>query len=183
MRCLNRGSIRLWTTISIGLMAALWGIYSCTPNSSTSSGGQSGSGSTGNFDGTWLVGVAPAQSTMFQSVASTSGTTLNNTTVTITVTDVKGVPASPNATVFITCSNGAFGFRPGSSGYDYGQPITTDNRVLNNGRAFIDFYAGFLQGTASINATFQGSTGTASITILPTPTTPTPTPTTTKTAS
>ena len=178
MRCLNRGRNRFWTTISIGLvlMAALLGIYSCTPNSSTSSGAQSGSGSTGNFDGTWLVGVAPAQSTMFQSVASTSGTTLNNTTVTITVTDAKGIPAPPNATVFITCSNGAFGFRSSGGGDDYGQPITTDNRVLNNGRAYIDFYAGFLQGVASINATFQGSTGTASITILPTPT-----PTTTRT--
>jgi hypothetical protein len=177
MRCLNRGSIRPLTTISIGLvlMAALLGIYSCTPNSSTSSGGQSGSGGTGNFDGTWVVGVSPAQSTMFQSVASTSSdipATLSTTSVMITVTDTSGNPAPPNASVFITCSNGAFAFRSRStgSGYDYGQPITTDNRVLSNGRTFIDFFAGFSPGIASINATFQGSTKTATITISPTPT-------------
>jgi hypothetical protein len=151
------------------LMAALLGIYSCTPNSSSSSGGQSGSGGTGNFDGTWVVSVAPAQSTMNQSLASVSGTTLSNTTVMITVTDGSGTPAPQNATVFITCSNGAFGFRVGTSGLIYSQPITSENRVLSNGRTFIDFYAGFSPGTAAINATFQGSTGTATITILPTP--------------
>ena len=100
MRGLNRGSIRPLTTISIGLvlMAALLGIYSCTPNSSTSSGGQSGTGGTGNFEGNWVVGVAPAQSTMFQSVASTSSdipATLSTTSVMITVTEASGKPAPP----------------------------------------------------------------------------------------
>jgi hypothetical protein len=180
MRCLNRGRIRPLTTISIGLvlMAALLGIYSCSPNSSTTSGGQSGTGGTGNFDGSWKVGVSPAQSTMFQSVASTSAdipATLSTTSVTITVTDPSGKPAPPNSTVFITCSNGSFSFRSRASGggYDYGQPITTDNRILSGGRAFIDFFAGFSPGTASINASFQGSSGLATITISPTPT-PTP---------
>ena len=164
------------------LLAAVFGLAGCTPNSSTSSGTQSGTGGTGNFEGQWVVRVAPAQSTMFQSVASTSSdipATLSTTTVMITVTDSSGTPAPPNSTVFITCSNGAFSFRFRStgSGYDYGQPITTDNRVLSNGRTYIDFFAGFSPGTASINVTFQGSTGSATITISPTPT-----PTTTTTA-
>jgi len=189
MRCINRGKFHPLSFVSLGLvlMTTVLAIYACTPNSSTSSGGQSGTGGTGNFEGHWVVSVAPAQSTMFQSVASTSSdspATLSTTTVMITVTDPSGTPAPPNATVFITCSNGAFSFRFRStgSGYDYGQPITTDNRVLSNGRTYIDFFAGFSPGTASINATFQGSTGSATITISPTPTPTTTTPTTTTTA-
>jgi hypothetical protein len=177
MRCLNKGSIRPLSILStwLVLMAALSGLYSCTPNSSSSSGTQTGTGGSGNFDGHFKVSVAPAQSAMFQSVASTSSdipATLSATTVTITVTDPSGIPAPPNSTVFITCSNGAFSFRSRSSGggYDYGQPITTDNRVLSNGRTFIDFFAGFSPGTASINVTFQGSIGTTTINISPTPT-------------
>ena len=178
MRCINRGKFHPLSFVSLGLvlMTTVLAIYACTPNSSTSSGGQSGTGGTGNFEGHWVVSVAPAQSTLFQSVSNP--TTLSTTTVMITVTDPSGSPAPPNATVFITCSNGAFSFRFRStgSGYDYGQPITTENRVLSNGRTFIDFFAGFSPGTASINATFQGSTGTATINISPTPT---PTTTTT----
>ena len=177
MRSILRGRFHPLSLVStwLVLMIALGGIYSCTPNSSTSSGGQSGSGGTGNFEGHWLVSVAPAQSTMFQSVASTSSdipATLSTTTVMITVTDPSGTPVPPNASVFITCSNGAFSFRfrTSGSGFDYGQPITTENRVLSNGRTFIDFFAGFSPGTASINATFQGSTGSAAINISPTPT-------------
>jgi hypothetical protein len=184
MRCIiNRGRFHPLSFVStwLVLMATVLGFYACTPNSSTSSGTQSGSGGTGNFQGQWKVSVAPAQSTMFQSVASTSSdipATLSTTTVMITVTDSSGTPAPPNSTVFITCSNGAFSFRFRStgSGYDYGQPITTDNRVLSNGRTYIDFFAGFSPGTASINVTFQGSTGSATIEIAPTPT---PTTTTT----
>ena len=182
MRGINRGKFHPLSLVSIGLvlMATVLGFNACTPNSSTSSGTQSGTGGTGNFEGNWVVSVAPAQSTMFQSVASTSSdipATLSTTTVMITVTNSSGAPAPPNATVFITCSNGAFSFRLlASGGYNYGQPITTDNRVLSNGRTFIDFFAGFSPGTASINVTFQGSTGSATINISPTPT---PTPTTT----
>jgi hypothetical protein len=177
MRCKNRGEFHPLSLVSIGLvlMATVLGIYACSPNGSTSSGTQSGTGGTGNFEGNWVVSVAPAQSTMFQSVASTSSdipATLSTTSVMITVTDAKGAPAPPNSTVFITCSNGAFSFRFRASGggYDYGQPITTDNRVLSNGRTFIDFFAGFSPGTASINVTFQGSTGSAAITVSQTPT-------------
>ncbi len=177
MRCRNRGTSNPMSLFSIWLvlMSTLLGISSCTQNASSSSGTQSGSGGTGNFEGHWKVSVAPAQSNMFQSVASTSSdipATLSTTTVMITVTDPSGTPAPPNSTVFITCSNGAFSFRfrTNGSGYDYGQPITTDNRVLSNGRTFIDFFSGFSPGTASINVTFQGSTGSASINISPTPT-------------
>jgi hypothetical protein len=173
MRSIKRAKFHPLSLVSIWLtlVATVLGIYACTPNSSTSSGSQSGSGGTGNFEGNWVVSVAPAQSTMFQSLASSS-TTLSTTTVMITVTDTKGTPAPPNSTVFITCSNGAFSFRISASGggYDYAQPITTDNRILSNGRTFIDFFAGFSPGTASINATFQGATGSATITISPTPT-------------
>jgi hypothetical protein len=185
MRCKNRGEFHPLSLVSIGLvlMATVLGIYACSPNGSSTSGTQSGTGGTGNFEGNWVVSVSPAQSTMFQSVASTSSdipATLSTTSVMITVTNVNGAPAPPNSTVFITCSNGAFSFRFRASGggYDYGQPITTDNRVLSNGRTFIDFFAGFSPGTASINVTFQGSTGTATINISPTPT-PTTTTTTT----
>jgi hypothetical protein len=186
MRCIiNRGKFHPLSFVLtwLVLMATVLGFYACTPNNSTSSGTQSGTGGTGNFQGQWKVSVAPAQSTMFQSVASTSSdipATLSTTTVMITVTDPSGTPAPPNSTVFTTCSNGAFSFRFRSigSGYDYGQPITTDNRVLSNGRTYIDFFAGFSPGTASINVTFQGSTGSATIEISPTPT-----PTTTTTAT
>jgi hypothetical protein len=184
MRFKNRVAFPPLALVSLWLllMGTVLGFTACTPNNSTSSGTQSGTGGTGNFEGHWLVSVAPAQSTMFQSVASTSSdipATLSTTTVMITVTDPSGTPAPPNATVFITCSNGAFSFRfrTNGSGYDYGQPITTENRVLSNGRTFIDFFAGFSPGTASINATFQGATGSATINISPTPT---PTATTTK---
>jgi hypothetical protein len=177
MGCRNRGKFHPMPLVSIWLVltATVFMIYACTPNSSTSSGTQSGTGGTGNFEGHWVVSVAPAQSTMFQSVASTSAdipATLSTTTVMITVTDPSGTPAPPNSTVLITCSNGAFSFRFRSSGggYDYGQPITTDNRGLSNGRTFIDFFAGFSPGTASINVTFQGATGSATINISPTPT-------------
>jgi hypothetical protein len=177
MRCRNNGTSNPRSLFSIWLvlMATVLGLSSCTQNASNSSGTQSGTGGSGNFEGNWKVSVAPAQSTMFQSVASTSSdipATLSNTTVMITVTDTNGTPAPANATVFITCSNGALSFRTRSSGggYDYGQPITTDNRVLSNGRTYIDFFAGFSPGTASINVTFQGSTGSAAITISPTPT-------------
>jgi hypothetical protein len=184
MRCKKRGKFPPLSFVSVWLvlMGTVLAFSACTPNNSTSSGTQSGTGGTGNFEGHWLVGVAPAQSTMYQSVASTSSdipATLSTTTVMITVTDPSGTPAPPNATVFITCSNGAFSFRFRTSGggYDYGQPITTENRVLSNGRTFIDFFAGFSPGTASINATFQGATGSAIINISPTPT---PTTTTSK---
>ena len=175
MRCIHRGKFS-WSLVSLWLilLASVLGIYACTQNSSSSSGAQTGTGGTGNFEGHWKVSVAPAQKTMFQSVASTSSdipATLSTTTVMITVTDLSGTPAPPNATVFITCSNGAFSFRFRSGGgFDYGQPITTDNRVLSNGRTFIDFFAGFSPGTASINVTFQGSTGSGTIDISPTPT-------------
>jgi hypothetical protein len=177
MRSKKRGRFYPLSLVAIWLAlgATVLGIYACTPNSSNSSGTQTGTGGTGNFEGNWVVSVTPAQSTMFQSVASTSSdipATLSTTSVMITVTDTKGTPAPPNASVFITCSNGAFSFRFRStgSGYDYGQPITTDNRVLSNGRTYIDFFAGFSPGTASINATFQGASGSATINISPTPT-------------
>lgn len=184
MRCMKRGKVPLsLVSLWLILVAAVLGLYACTPNNSSSSGTQSGTGGTGNFEGHWKVSVAPAQSTMFQSVASTSSdipATLSTTTVTITVTDPSGTPAPPNSTVFITCSNGAFSFRfRTSGGYDYGQPITTDNRVLSNGRTFIDFFAGFSPGTASINVNFQGSAGSGTIEIAPTPTPTTTTTTTT----
>ena len=185
MRCKNRGKFHPFSLVSLWLVlvTTVLGFYACTPNSSTSSGTQSGTGGTGNFQGNWVVSVAPAQSTMFQSVASTSSdipATLSTTTVMITVTDSSGAPAPPNSTVFITCSNGAFGFRPKSGGSEYEQPITTETVGLNNGRTFITFFAGFGPGTATINATYQGSTGSATINISPVPTTePTPTTTTT----
>ncbi len=100
MRCRNRGTSNPMSLFSIWLllMATVLGLSSCTQNASSSSGTQSGSGGTGNFEGHWVVGVAPAQSNMFQSVASTSSdipATLSTTTVMITVTDPSGTPAPP----------------------------------------------------------------------------------------
>ena len=182
MRCINRGKFHPLSLVSLwsGTHGNRFGDLCLHPEQQHLERDPKRNGGTGNFEGHWVVSVAPAQSTMFQSVASTSSdipATLSTTTVMITVTDPSGTPAPPNATVFITCSNGAFGFRFRStgSGYDYGQPITTDNRVLSNGRTYIDFFAGFSPGTASINATFQGSTGSATINISPTPTTTTTT--------
>jgi hypothetical protein len=158
--------------------AALIGLGSCTPNSSSSSGNQSQPGGTGSYETHWKVSVVPAQSSMHQSVASTTTNTpatLSTTSVVITVTDPSGAPAPNGSTVYLTCANGAFGFRMISAGYDYAQPITTDTRALTNGKAFIDFIAGFSPGTATVNATFQGVTATATINIqfTPTPTTTT----------
>jgi hypothetical protein len=151
---------------------ALIGLGSCTPNSSSSSGTQTQPSGTGSYETHWKITVAPAQTTMYQSVASTTTNTpatLHSTSVVITVTDPSGTPAPNGATVYLTCSNGAFGFRMIGAGYDYAQPITTDTRALTNGKVFTDFIAGFAPGTGSINATFQGVTATATITILSTP--------------
>jgi hypothetical protein len=154
------------------LWAALLGLSSCTPNSSSSSGSQSAPGGTGSYETHWRVSVAPAQSSLYQSVASTTTNTpatLSTTSVVITVTDPTGTPAPNGSTVYLTCSNGAFGFRLISAGFDYAQPITTETRFLTNGKAWIDFIAGFSPGTAGINASFQGVTGTATVNILATP--------------
>jgi hypothetical protein len=180
MRCKNRGEFHPLSLVSIGLvlMATILGIYACSPNGSSTSGTQSGTGGTGNFEGNWVVSVAPAQSTMVQSVGPNAFqpfTTLSSTTVMITVTGPSGTPAPPNSTVFLTCSNGAFGFRSSGSGLVYEQPITTETLGLNNGRNFITFFAGFSPGTATINVTYQGSTGSGTITISPVPTTTTKT--------
>ena len=152
---------------------ALIGLCSCTPNSSSSSGTQTAPGGTGSFETHWKISVTPAQSAMNQSVASTTSNTpatLSTTSVVITVTDPSGAPAPNGSTVALTCSNGAFGFRLIPVGYDYAQPITTDTRFLTNGKAAIDFIAGFSPGTGAINATFQGVTASATINILSTPT-------------
>jgi hypothetical protein len=162
-----------WFLIVFGavLVGTVWaGLNACTPNSSSSSGAQTRPGDTGSYESHWKVTVAPAQSSMFQSTGgSLSSSTLNTTSVAITVTDPNGAPAPNGTTVYLTCSNGAFGFRTTSVGYNYSQPITTDTRQLTNGKAWIDFIAGFTPGTGSINATFQGVTGTATINIMPTP--------------
>ncbi|MBI5585053.1 MAG: hypothetical protein HY892_14670 [Deltaproteobacteria bacterium] len=154
------------------LLTALMGLVSCTPNSSSSSGTQTAPSGTGSFETHWKINVAPAQSSMNQSVAtftSNSPATLSTTSVVITVTDPSGAPAPNGSTVSLTCSNGAFGFRLIASGYDYAQPITTDSRYLTNGKVWVDFIAGFSPGTGAINATFQGVTATAAINILETP--------------
>lgn len=160
------------------LWAAVMGVSACTPNTSSNSGTQTAPGSTGSYETTWKITIAPAQSSMYQSVASTTTNTpatLSTTSVAITVTDLQGVPAPNGSTVYLTCGNGAFGFRSIAAGNDYAQPITSDNRPLTNGKAWIDFIAGFTPGTATINATYQGVTKTATINILftPTPTTTT----------
>ncbi len=165
------------------LGAVLLVFGSCTPNSSSSSGTQTAPGNTGSYETHWKVSVAPAQSSMYQSVASTTSNTpatLSTTSVVVTVTDPSGTPAPNGSTVYLTCANGAFGFRSIAVGYDYAQPITTDTRPLTNGKAFTDFIAGFSPGTATINASFQGVTGTATVNIMFTPSPSTTTSGTTK---
>jgi hypothetical protein len=156
----------LFSTILVGMPA-------CTPNSSSNSSTQSGTGGTGSYETHWKVSVVPTQKSMYQSVAAFTSdvpATLSTTSVVITVTDPSGTPAPNGATVYLTCSNGAFGFRMISPGYNYAQPITTDTKALNNGKAWVDFIAGFSPGVGAINATYQGVTATATIDIQFTPT-------------
>jgi hypothetical protein len=133
----------------------------CSQNSSSSSGTTTGSGGYSGGSGSgWVVTVTPSQTTLPVSVFSS---TLSTTTVIITVRDSSGAFPPESSVVSLTCSSGAFGF----VGPDYSRPITSKSVTIIRGQAVVDFIAGIVEGLASINALFQGVTGTATITIIP----------------
>jgi hypothetical protein len=135
----------------------------CSQNSSSSSGTTTGSGGYSGGSGSgWVVTVTPAQTTLPVSVIS-SIVTLSTTTVIIAVRDSSGAFPPESSVVSLTCSSGAFGF----VGPDYSRPITSKSVTIIRGQAVVDFIAGTVEGLASINALFQGVTGTATITIIP----------------
>ena len=143
------------------------GTLSCTsPTGSTASSGSNNAGGSGSGTG-WTVSVIPSQNTMPQSVGGDNPTTLSTTPVIIRVVDSSGQPPANAQVVYLTCSNGAFGFQ----GTDYSKPITSTSALLTQGQAQVTFTAGFTAPTtATINASFQGAVGTATIEIFANPT-------------
>ena len=136
----------------------------CSQNSSSSSGTTTGSGGYSGGSGSgWLVTVSPAQTTLPISIFTSQFVTLSTTTVVIAVRDSSGAFPPESSVVSLTCSSGAFGF----VGPDYSRPITSKSVTIIRGQAVVDFTAGTVEGLASINALFQGVTGTATITIIP----------------
>ncbi len=134
----------------------------CSQNSSSSSGTTTGSGGYSGGSGSgWVVTVTPAQTTLPVSVFS-SIVTLSTTTVVIAIRDSSGAFPPESSVVSLTCSSGAFGF----AGTDYSRPVTSKSVTIIRGQAVVDFIAGATQGLASINALFQGVSGTATISII-----------------
>jgi len=140
----------------LGLLACTQSNYSSTSGTTTGSGGNTGSSGSG-----WTVTVTSAQSTLPISVYSTIAT-LSSTTVTIKVRDSAGTFPPESSVVMVTCANGSLGFQ----GNDYSRPITSMPVTIIRGEALLTFYAGTMAGEATINATYQGATGSISITII-----------------
>jgi hypothetical protein len=140
------------------------GNLSCT--SSTGSTSSSGSNNGGGSGTGWTVSVILSQSTIPQSVGGDNPTTLSTTPVTIRVVDSSNHPPANGQVVYLTCSNGAFGFQ----GTDYSKPITSTSALLTQGQAQVTFTAGFTAPTtAAINASYLGAVGSATIEITANP--------------
>jgi hypothetical protein len=140
----------------LGLPACTQSNYSSTSGTTTGSGGNSGTSGSG-----WTVTVTSAQDTLPISVYSTI-VTVSSTTITVKVRDSAGTFPPESSVVTVTCANGSLGFQ----GSDYSRPITSMPVTIIRGEAVLTFYAGTMAGQATINATYQGVTGSVSITII-----------------
>lgn len=122
-------------------MVGFLGIYSCG-DENTNSG-------SGTFDSTWSVTVQPAFTTLKASTA-------NSTLVVVTVKDKNGNPpdtqlANSITTVYFSTNLGTIN-----------SSVTLDA----SGHAVATYVAAVTPGTATVKASYQGSLGSATITLI-----------------
>jgi len=130
--------------------------------SETEGGGGSGTG--------WVVTVTAAQKSLPNSIPDVEFPVLSSTTVLIRVVDSSGSPPPNGTIVYLTCSNGSFGFKLREGYVDYTQPITSTQAALTQGQAVVTFTAGFVgPSVAVVTATYGGATGSETIEIFANP--------------
>ncbi len=155
----------LWT---LGLIGWLGYLFSCTP--STGSSSSEGSGNDSLPQTGWTITLTPSQNTVPHSIASADFPVLNTLSVTIQVKHTAGFSPSNGQLVYLTCTNGSFGFKTADGKADYSQPITSHSAVLNQGQAIVTFTAGFSGPTiAHITAQYRDAVQTTTIDITENP--------------
>lgn len=157
-----RKGLGLWCWLGFLVMSLACTSPKGSVPSETEGGGGSGTG--------WEVTVNAAQKSLPNSIPDESFPVLSTTTVIIRVLDSSGTPPVNGSIVYLTCSNGSFGFKITEGKMDYTQPLTSTQAALTQGQAAITFTAGFVgPSIAVINATFRGVTKSETIEIFANP--------------